>query len=329
MTEYSGIRGTRVKYLSSNPTLNTSTEGQVWYNSTSGTLKALVGIDAWANGNLFLANPSMSGPNGFGAQTAGVLAGGSTPAPSPVLTNSLSSVYEYNNEVWSTATSMSQVRNTFGSAGPQTAGVVFGGRITGNPFTYTAATEEYNGTSWTGGGAMGATRYYMGSAGTQTAAFQIGGLQAGPNSKTETQTYNGSSWTSAPTLPTGVHANRGSGTNSATLSASAAPPADKNITMLYDGSSWSDGNNATASKAYRGASSLGTQTLSLLWGGEPFGGNTEQYNGTSWSNSANLTQPGYATQGGGTGDSGLAIGRDSPSAQASREATEEFQTGIS
>jgi hypothetical protein len=47
MTEYSGIRGTRVKYLSSDPTLNTSTEGQVWYNSTEGTLKSLVQIKAW------------------------------------------------------------------------------------------------------------------------------------------------------------------------------------------------------------------------------------------------------------------------------------------
>jgi hypothetical protein len=50
MSEYSGIRGTRVKYLASDPTLNTSTEGQVWYNSTSGTLKSLVQIKAWSSG---------------------------------------------------------------------------------------------------------------------------------------------------------------------------------------------------------------------------------------------------------------------------------------
>jgi hypothetical protein len=50
MSEYSGIRGTRVKYLASDPTLNTSTEGQVWYNSTSGTLKSLVQIKATSSG---------------------------------------------------------------------------------------------------------------------------------------------------------------------------------------------------------------------------------------------------------------------------------------
>jgi hypothetical protein len=53
MTAYSDIRGYRVKYLASDPTLNTSTEGQVWYNSTEGVLKSLVQIKAWsAGGNM-------------------------------------------------------------------------------------------------------------------------------------------------------------------------------------------------------------------------------------------------------------------------------------
>jgi hypothetical protein len=42
MAEYESIHGTRVKYLSSDPTLDSSTEGQVWYNSTSGVNKSLV-----------------------------------------------------------------------------------------------------------------------------------------------------------------------------------------------------------------------------------------------------------------------------------------------
>ena len=50
MAEYESIHGTRVRYLSSDPTLNSSTEGQVWYNSTTGTNKALVQIKAWSSG---------------------------------------------------------------------------------------------------------------------------------------------------------------------------------------------------------------------------------------------------------------------------------------
>jgi hypothetical protein len=74
MTAYSDIRGYRVKYLASDPTLNTSTEGQVWYNSTEGVLKSLVQIKAWsAGGNL---NTARSGLGGAGTQTAGLGFGG-------------------------------------------------------------------------------------------------------------------------------------------------------------------------------------------------------------------------------------------------------------
>jgi hypothetical protein len=37
MTTFKGIRGTTIEVLSSDPT--TPEEGQIWYNSSSGTLK--------------------------------------------------------------------------------------------------------------------------------------------------------------------------------------------------------------------------------------------------------------------------------------------------
>ena len=41
MTTYNQIAGRRVNFLSSDPTyVDTNTDGQVWYNSTSATLKA-------------------------------------------------------------------------------------------------------------------------------------------------------------------------------------------------------------------------------------------------------------------------------------------------
>jgi hypothetical protein len=66
MTAYSDIRGYRVKYLASDPTLNTSTEGQVWYNSTSGTLKSLVQLKAWSASNI----PVLLDMTMYGAGTA-------------------------------------------------------------------------------------------------------------------------------------------------------------------------------------------------------------------------------------------------------------------
>ena len=73
MSEYESIQGTRVKYLTSDPTLDSSTEGQVWYNSTSGTNKALVQIKSFSSSGT--ATARAGGGGGFGVNSLG--AGGS------------------------------------------------------------------------------------------------------------------------------------------------------------------------------------------------------------------------------------------------------------
>jgi len=76
MTTYNQLAGLRVNYLGSDPTLNTGNEGQVWYNSTSGTLKSLVQIKAWSSAsNLPAATRFLAGA---GTQTAGLAFGGLT-----------------------------------------------------------------------------------------------------------------------------------------------------------------------------------------------------------------------------------------------------------
>ena len=47
MASYEEIHGKRVETFSSDPTLDSSYEGQVWFNSTSGTLKTVVTSDAF------------------------------------------------------------------------------------------------------------------------------------------------------------------------------------------------------------------------------------------------------------------------------------------
>ena len=70
MTTYNELAGFRVNYLSTDPTLNSGNEGQVWYNSTSGQLKSLVQIKAWAaGGNLGTARYQLAGA---GTQTVGL-----------------------------------------------------------------------------------------------------------------------------------------------------------------------------------------------------------------------------------------------------------------
>ena len=50
MADYTEIKGNRIQYLDSDPTLTSATEGQVWYNTATGTLKGLVQIKAWSSG---------------------------------------------------------------------------------------------------------------------------------------------------------------------------------------------------------------------------------------------------------------------------------------
>ena len=51
MATYKGIKGESVQTLASDPSPAASVEGQLWYNSTSGTYKiAAAGTGAWASG---------------------------------------------------------------------------------------------------------------------------------------------------------------------------------------------------------------------------------------------------------------------------------------
>ena len=193
MAEYESIHGTRVKYLTSDPTLtDSSTEGQVWYNSTSGTNKALVQIKAWSSGgNMNTARMSMASS---GIQTAALAAGGNGGPPF----NSNASE-EYNGSSWTEGNNLNTGRRNIAGTGTQTASLAFGGQS-----PETAKTEEYDGTSWSEQNDMPATGYQMAGAGTQTAGLGFGGYKPGsPNGNNVTYEYDGTNWTAGGSLSTG------------------------------------------------------------------------------------------------------------------------------
>ena len=75
MADYSTIHGFTVQTLAADPPA--PGEGEVWYNSTSGTLKGYgqMGTGAWASGGTM--NPPHVSSGGYcGTQDAGVYAGG-------------------------------------------------------------------------------------------------------------------------------------------------------------------------------------------------------------------------------------------------------------
>ena len=56
MAEYKTIKGTTIQSLASDPP--TIAKGQIWYNTTTGALRAAVLSGTWASGPAFPANIS-------------------------------------------------------------------------------------------------------------------------------------------------------------------------------------------------------------------------------------------------------------------------------
>jgi hypothetical protein len=135
MTTYKELFGKYVQNYSSDPT-STDAEGQIWYNSTSGTFKTALGSFAvWsAGGNLNTARQGMMGSSS-GTLTASLTAAGIT-------TVNLSASESYNGTSWTNTTSMTTARDGLGGAGTQTVGLAFGGQP---PSSGLNATEEFTG----------------------------------------------------------------------------------------------------------------------------------------------------------------------------------------
>jgi hypothetical protein len=137
MATFKEIYGTNVEALASDPA--NPIEGQIWYNTTSQTLKgyALV-AGSWATASPL--NTARADLAGLGTQTAALAVGGSTPA----VTGATES---YNGTSWTEVNDLNTARVVNSGAGIQTAALVFGGS---NPGALNRGeTESWNGTSWT------------------------------------------------------------------------------------------------------------------------------------------------------------------------------------
>ena len=322
MSEYSGIRGTRVKYLASDPTLNTSTEGQVWYNSTSGTLKSLVQIKATSSGgNMSTARGTLGGA---GTQTAGLGFGGYTWTP-PAVKNSTE---EYNGFNWSNGGNMGTARVFPKGCGTQTAALAFGGDTT-NLNNETGATEEYDGSAWTASGSLNTSRYNIAPAGIQTAAIGAGGYKspASPKFTTNAESYDGTSWTAITAMPEGKAWAAGAGTQTSALISGGLTPAVSANSLLWNGSAWTAG--GTMNTARGGIAGAGLSTAAIVYGNST-SNVIEEYDGSVWATSPatmanSLFGRNSATNG--TISAGLMFSGTNPPSTASA-ATEEYNSNI-
>ena len=279
MATYKGIKGVKLQSLATDPSV--FADGEVWYNTSSYTLKYNVeGAGAWASAN---AIPAFRlGAGGCGTQTAGVYVGGSQ--PTPTLNNAL----EFDGTDWTIAGTMNtpSIYATF-TAGTQTAVVAAGG-YSESPAGNKTATEKYDGTTWTTGNPMvGIARDGGGCAGIQTAAIGFGGNQAGSQKLVEE--YDGTSWTAATAL-TSDHArcfSSQTGTQTAALCIAGNNPG---VVEEWDGSTWTEKADVNTTRQYGGG--VGTVTAALIVAGYPPSAKstaTEKWDGTSWTEVGDIT----------------------------------------
>ena len=315
MASYEEIHGKRVETFSSDPTLDSSYEGQVWFNSTSGTLKTVVASAAWSSSTPMTSARAYLG--GTGTQTAGLACGGFLPPHT-------NKTEEYNGSGWANSGNLNVTRGFNAACGPQTAALTFGGETPSVPAE--DATEEYDGSSWTNGGNLNEGNYGIFGAGTQTAAVAAGGASdSPPTSKSTVAEYNGSSWTNVTSMPTAFSYATGFGLQTAANMVGGTSTSTRNLE--YDGTNWTTGGSLNTGR--QALASSGITTAGLVFGGtEPsLSAKTETYDGTSFTETADL-----ATARGGVGAAmvspntqSLAFGGVTPPYVG---ATEEFNVSI-
>jgi len=318
MTDYKAIFGKKIKFQTTDLTMSTATEGELFYSDTDKEFKVGVNVLAWSSGNNL--GTARAGGGSGGIQTSAWLAGGITGWPGSIV----AATEEYDGTDWTAGGDLSNARVYAGGAGPQTAGIIVAGATPYDPSpgggktnvesydgsswsdetatpiglwsntvfgTAAACTTagsnpqttnfvfDYDGSSWTTGGTMNAIRAYMASAGTQTAGGVIGGLPG----TTSYEQYDGSSWTAAPALNTARY-NSGAGgpqTASINFGGEAPPPAAAGETELFDGTSWTEGPDLATARSLMGSgSSITTNTAAVAFGGSPIGDPSPVHNAT-------------------------------------------------
>ena len=305
MATYKGIQGYSVQTLASDPSPTASAEGQLWYNSTSGTYKiAIAGGGAWSAGGALNSGKGEMGSALAGTQTAAMIFGGDAPGA-----GYLDLTEQYDGTSWTEVNDLVRGRSLVGGLGINTAAMC----VSGNYPTDTNYDEMWDGTSWTEIANTLATRAGPGTTGTTTAALCAGGTWNPTGGRmTNCETWNGTSWTEGNNIlvATTYFGMVGSTTAALMYSGNIAGGAlITDETATYNGTSWTEVNDLNTAR--NSAGKFGTVTAAICVGGTLNPGDqkiTEQYNGTSWSEVGDLTTARVNMGNAGTTALGLAAG---------------------
>lgn len=330
MSNYVGIQGQNILIVSSDP--SNPTEGQIWYNSTSNTLKGFAynPTGTWSTqGNLNTARQYMSGGAGAGTQTAALTFGGSNSTPSAI-----SATESFNGSSWTTLpANLNTARLWNLGLGGQTTALVIGG-YTGAADSN--ATEKWNGTSWTTTGNLNTARRVITGFGSQTACIAADG--AAPR-KNNSESFNGTSWTNLPNTnltAEGRGATAASPQTSGIIFGGAQiPDSPSTAVESWNGSAWTTLPTSmnVARRYFGGVGSGPTDAFAYAGGGSPGStalSSSESYNGTSWTTggSMSVARRTVGNAASGTTSAAATWGGDNGSTILSPSSTEIFNKGF-
>ena len=261
MTTYKEIRGTNIEAVASDP--SNPVVGQVWYNTTSNTVKGLINnLGSWATANIM--NTGRNNVAGVGTQTAALAFGGTA---SPGITNATEI---WNGTNWTEVNNLQTARAALAGAGTTTSALAFGG----NP-PRTGKTEQYNGTNWTEVNDLNTARNSLSGAGaSNTSALAFGGIVPPDNATAVTELWNGTNWTEVNDMNTARRELSGAG--SSNTNALAISGRGKEVES-WNGTNWTEVGDINNLKNDSGAA--GTNTAAIAFGGEsPAAGGTNSDN---------------------------------------------------
>ena len=309
MATYKGIQGYSVQKLATDPTAGSGSEGQLWYNSSSGAFKiGTAGAGAWAAGGDM--NVGRSTGAGAGASQDAALAIGGTPdGISPV-----NAVESYNGTTWTEVADMLIPRRYLVGMGIQTAALACGGSPS------SSNVESWDGSSWTeianltrSTSPSNTTSYAVGF-GSSTSAIFAGGSE-GPAQLDLCEQWNGTSWAEVADLNGTRSYGMGAGTSGSAGLFSGGMVGGPSISATneqWNGTSWTEVNDINTARKSGAASSQGTVTASLIFGGTTPPGSvlTEKWDGTSWTEVGDLSTAVYYQYGAGVSTAALSAGGD-------------------
>ena len=322
MATYKGISGFNIKSLASDP--SNLVEGEIWFNSTSGTLKVSPILPGtWASGGT--VPQIVRGGGCGGTQTAAWYAGG-LQYPG----DTKNKTWEYDGSTWTEVNTIPSNFFNGGSTGPLTAGLLAG---TAAGYGTNTQVFEYDGTNWAAGGSLSpiGPAYSGGTClGLQTAAILIGGDGDPPTGVTTAVDYDGSSWTSGVAAPATVYGAAGDGPNTAGwMAGGSGPGMPTTATKEFDGSSWTDSGVMGTARASGQNAGYGPTNAAVYAGAGIWPAvitTAEVYNGTSWSATGSLSVArsyGQSSSQSAGSQTGFVVGGATAPA-ANTDATEEF-----